>query len=131
MICLDSTFIIDFLRNEKSAVKKAEEIKDKDVVTTTVNVFEVALGVHSAKDSSEAKMVKFMELAENLDILDFDTESSFRASKIASDLIRSGKMISAMDCLIAGTMLSNGCTEVITKDRSHFGRISGITVSDY
>ena len=41
MICLDSTFIIDFLRNDPKAIKKAEEIKNEVIVTTSINVFEV------------------------------------------------------------------------------------------
>ena len=43
MRCLDTTFLIDFLKNDKSAVNKASEIKEDALVTTSINIFEVLL----------------------------------------------------------------------------------------
>ena len=49
MKCLDATFLIDFLRNDRSAINKALEIKEEVLVTTSINIFEVLLGIYRKK----------------------------------------------------------------------------------
>lgn len=131
MICLDSTFLIDFLRNDLLAIKKLSEFKDEVLVTTTINVFEVMFGLHILKRDVSKKLDSFNYLTSNLDIFNFDLKSSFIASKIASELVKEGKEINAMDSLVAGIMLSNGCNKIITRDKEYFSRIKGIKVEEY
>ena len=131
MKCLDSTFLVDFLRNDKSAINKALEIKEEALVTTSVNIFEVLLGIYRKKKNSEAELEQFKKLISKLDVLYFDTESSFISSRITADLISEGKEINAMDCLTAGAMLSKNCNAIVTRNKEHFQRIKGITVEGY
>ena len=131
MKCLDTTFLIDFLKNDRSAVNKALEIKDDILITTSVNIFEVLLGIYRKKETTKEKLEKFKKLMNNLDILYFDVESSFLASKITADLINQGKEINAMDCLVAGTFLSKNCHSIVTRDKEHFQRIKGVKVEGY
>ena len=44
MICVDTSCIIDFLKNEKEAVNIIDKHKD-ELVTTDINVFEVFMGI--------------------------------------------------------------------------------------
>ena len=131
MKCLDTTFLIDFLKNDVGAINKALEIKDEALATTTINIFEVLLGVHRKKHVAEGEVEKFKKLIGNFDIFYFDIESSFLASKITADLISQGKEINAMDCLVAGTMISKNCHNIVTRDKEHFQRIKGIKVEGY
>lgn len=131
MICLDSTFLIDFLRNEPFAVKKVSELKDEVLVTTTVNIFEVMFGLRILKGDVSKKWGSFKYLIDNLDVFNLDLESSFNASKIASELVKEGKEINAMDSLVAGIILSNNCNKIVTRDKEHFNRIKGIKIEDY
>ena len=131
MRCLDATFLIDFLKNDKSAVDKASEIKEDALVTTSINIFEVLLGIYRKKEPARDEMEKFIRLISNFDILNFDMESSFTASKITADLIRQGREIDAMDCLTAGAMLSKNCNTIVTRNKEHFQRIKGIKVEGY
>ena len=131
MICLDSTFLIDFLRNESFAVKKVSELKDEVLVTTTINIFEVMFGLHILKGDVSKKWGSFKYLIDNLDVFNLDLESSFNASKIASDLVKEGKEINAMDCLVAGIMLMNNCNMIVTRDKEYFNRVKGIKVEHY
>ena len=131
MKCLDTTFLIDFLRNDKSAISKALEIKDDALVTTSVNIFEVLLGIYRKKKNSEAELEQFKKLINKIDVLYFDTESSFISSKMTADLISEGKEIGAMDCLTAGAMISKNCHIIVTRNKEHFQRIKGIKVEGY
>ena len=45
MICLDSDFIVDVLKQSKNAVLKFESLKDEIVVSTEVNYFELLYGL--------------------------------------------------------------------------------------
>lgn len=131
MKCLDTTFLIDFLKNDKSAVEKALELKDEEIFTTSINVFEVLLGIYRRKAGQQVELENFKKLIGNFDVLHFDARSSFIASKITADLISEGREINAMDCLVAGTMLSKNCRNIVTRDKEHFQRIKGIRVEGY
>ena len=131
MKCLDATFLIDFLRNDKFAINKALEIKEEVLVTTSINIFEVLLGIYRKKKNTEAELEQFKKLISKLDVLNFDTESSFISSKITADLISEGKEIDAMDCLTAGAMISKNCNAIVTRNKEHFQRIKGIKVEVY
>ena len=131
MRCLDSTFLVDFLRNDKSAINKALQIKDDILVTTSINVFEVLLGIYRKKESRRDELENFKKLIGNLDILYFDTKASFAASKISADLMNQGREIDAMDCLTAGTIMSQNCDTIVTRNKEHFQRIKGIKVEGY
>ena len=131
MKCLDATFLIDFLRNDRSAINKALEIKDDALVTTSINIFEVLLGIHRKRKSSEHEMEQFKKLISKLDVLYFDTDASFISSKITADLISEGKEIDAMDCLTAGIMISKNCNAIVTRNKEHFQRIKWIKVEGY
>ena len=131
MKCLDTTFLIDFLRNEPPAVKKLLEFDEEELATTTINVFEIMLGICLAKDNAERKLNEFEKLINNLDILSFDFKSSVSSSRIVADLIKKGETIDDLDGLIAGCMLAHGSDTVVTRDAKHFSRIKGIKVENY
>ena len=52
MICLDSDFIIDYLRGKKEAVDIIEKFGE-EAVTTEINIFEVFYGIYLRKDFKE------------------------------------------------------------------------------
>ena len=63
MKCLDTTFLIDFLKNDRRAINKALEIKDQSLFTTSVNVFEVLLGIYRKKTATESEFEQFKKIA--------------------------------------------------------------------
>ena len=132
MICLDSTFIIDFLKNREEAIEAGAKIKEDVLMTTTINIFEILFGILRKKQANHNKEIEgLMKFISGVTILDFNYKSSVRASEIASDLVKKGIPIETNDCLIAGTMLSNSCIRIITRDIEHFQRIKGIKVEGY
>lgn len=132
MICLDSSFLIDFLKKDRAATQKIKEISDDNSFgVTAISVFEVALGFYLMKDGHAQKYDKFRELISNLEVLELDLNSAILSSKISATLTREGNMVDQADCLIAGTMLSRGMNQILTKNERHFSRVKGIKVISY
>ncbi len=127
---LDSTFLIDFLREDPDAVEIASKISSESLATSSINIFEVMLGINLDKRKTDAKLKKFNGLISNFDILSFDKEDSFAASEIASSLMKKGQAINDLDFLIAGIMKSHNIIEIITRDK-HFSKIKEIKVITY
>lgn len=131
MICLDTSVIVDFLRNNSDAIEALNEINGEQLATTTINIYEIVLGILRKKTNYNKEFASLMKLAGNLSILELNYDSSFKAAEIGSDLIKRGMEIQSNDCLIAGVMLSNDCNRIITRDKEHFQRIKGIRVEGY
>jgi len=129
MILLDSSFIIDFIRNDQSAVNKLDALKDNVLFTTGINVFEVFFGLYAKDRKKDIDILK--EFFNNLTIINLDYKSAMTASKIGSELSKTGKIIELNDILIAGMMLANGCNSILTRNKEHFSRIKGLNVISY
>jgi len=127
---LDSTFLIDFLRSDSKAVSIASKLSNEFLATSSINIFEVMLGIYLDSNKSEEKLNKFRDLVNNLNIFSFEVDDSLIASRIAAQLIKDGGMIDDLDSLIVGVMKANNIFEIITRDK-HFSRIKGIKVLSY
>ena len=125
---LDTTFLIDVLRDRKEAVEKAKELERsfEPVRTTTISVFELWQGV---KDLAEERE-DIGNLLSSLGMLPFDLESAFLAGDIQRRLIKTGEGIDPEDSMIAGIVLKNKET-ILTKNVKHFGRIQGLKIETY
>jgi len=133
MILLDTSFLIDLLRQRKNAIDKAVEIVNRDSLATTyVNIYELLIGVYSKKDANYGEMLKTIEnLTEKIDILTLEKASTIKSAKIGGELMLKGQIIGDTDNMIAGIALSNGINIVVTRDKEHFERIKGIKVESY
>ena len=129
MICLDSSFIIDFIRNDENAILKLDSLKHEVLVTTGINVFEVFFGLYAKGRHKDIDHIK--EFFDNLNIIDLTRDSAMIASKIGADLVKTGKIIELNDILISGIIIANGCNKVLTKNKEHFSRINGLNVISY
>ncbi len=88
MVGVDTTFLIDFFRNDSNAIKLLEELsKSKErIVTTVINMAELYKGafLHS---NTEKKLEEIKELKNLLIIFDMRIESAKYYGKIYADLI--------------------------------------------
>lgn len=132
MKCLDSTFIVDILRNKPKAKQKYIEISKDLIVTTIINLYELMSGVYLTKDKNYDKHLGVLnEFLRHIDILELSLLSVEKASKINGELSSEGKKIDDLDILTAGICLSNGCDVIITENAKHFSRIKGLRVESY
>lgn len=133
MILLDTTFLIDLLKERDNAIEKAKELIANEVmVTTYINVYELLLGVYSVKEIDHEKKLQDVErLLDKLNILTLNKNSTIQSAKIGGNLSLIGQIMGDLDNMIAGIALSNGINTIITRDKEHFKRIKGIKVESY
>jgi len=125
---LDTSFIIDLLRNKKEAVEIAINIEQsfEPIGTTTITVFEILQGI---KDAEKEKK-EINTLLSSLGIFPFDLESAFIAGDIQKELVKHGEMIAPEDCMIAGIVIKNK-EVLLTRNTKHFGRIRDLKLEGY
>lgn len=132
MICLDSSFIIDFLKNDKSAIKIYEKYINEEFYISEITIFEVATGfLYSEYTNKNSNFDTFIDFISNFQILSTLNLHSLEAARINASLIFQGKTIEPNDCIIAGTMIANNVKKIITKNKKHFSKIKGIEVLSY
>ena len=132
MICLDTSFLVDLLRNKKEAVEKLDKLSPNTIATTRINIFEILLGAFLRGQKDPQKFSeKAKPLLDKIEVLEFDESPCIQSARIKSHLISSGKEIETTDCMIAGIMLANGCNTIISKNKDHFERIKEICVEGY
>ena len=63
MILLDTTFLIDLLKERKNAVDKAVKLADRDkLATTCVNIYELLIGIYSKKNMDQEKKLESIKI---------------------------------------------------------------------
>ena len=127
----DTSFIIDVLVGDKTAIQKAREIEDKGmpIMVSVITLFELYVGITLSKKASEEKN-RINTVLESLPLLNFDLESSKEAGKIYGDKINAGIKIDSEDAMIAGIAKVKG-VKVITRNLKHFQGIDGVTIEKY
>lgn len=129
MVCIDTNFLVALERRDKDALEKMQELEDNhDVVyTTAVTVAECYRGAYGSKDRTRA-LNDIKGLLDRFAILHLDYESG----KIWGELAQSLKSntIGDRDLFIASIAVSNKQV-LITKNRKHFERVSGLLVEGW
>ena len=130
MICLDSNFIVDFLRQEQNAVLKMESLKGENVVSTEVNYLEVLYGILIKKQIPQKEFILAQEFFDSMSNMPLDHAGAYNTAEIATHLKKTGQEIQLTDAMVAGICLSNNCS-ILTKNAKHFSRIKGLKVETY
>lgn len=122
MKCLDTSFLIDTLRGDMGAVRKARELDEVGPnATTEVNVFELVYGVHRGKLAGRrARLAQVERLLSRLITLPLNHEAALKAGEVLGKLAREGKEVSVLDGLAASIALTHGCEAIVTRNVEHF-----------
>ena len=126
--CLESNFIIDLLNGKENAVQVYEEIKNASFTITaiaSVALFEILRG----KEQNQAKIKRFEELRQTLEVLSFGEREAEEASQIEKIIHQNGFTISAIDLLIGATAKTNGA--ILLSNDSDYDRIEGLQLKNY
>ena len=126
-ICLDTDFLINFLRNKKEEVEfvKTHEINN-ELATTYINIFELYYGAHKSNKTQD-NLNAIQLLLNRMNILNLSNDSANKAGEILAKLEKQGKLIDFRDLLI-GTIASVNNYPIKTKNTKHFGMIDGLTI---
>ena len=125
---MDTDIIINFLKNEKKAVKLITSLieKGEPLATTSVNEFELWKGVFKSKSKHTEESVK--NFLDRTNIFDLDSKASKKAAEIYELLSSKGNIVDALDVMIASIAIVNN-EHILTENRKHFERIPGIKLS--
>ncbi len=131
-ITVDSTFIIDVLRNNAAALSKSRELdrrREAKVFTTPV-IYAVTAGLQFSRSRTEA--AAFRALASQFAVLPFDEPSAIRAADIRAELMRFGRVKGHVDVMIAGIAAEGGHV-LVTRDRDfhQIAKATGLAIESY
>ncbi len=127
----DTSFLIDIMKSDKEAIKKAEEIEKKGstIAVTSISIFELFVGVTlSIKQDRERN--KINTILKGLPIISFDEDSAIEAGKIFAQRKKDGSTIEPEDSMIAG-ICSRRNEILITRNIKHFNDIEGLRIESY
>ena len=128
-ICLDTDFLVNFLRNQKEEVEfiKKNEI-NKDLATTYINLFELYYGAYKSNEK-ENNLKAIALLLSRINVLDFSINSVKKAGEVLAKLEKEGNIIEFRDLFI-GTIALTSDYSIKTKNIKHFSRIDGLNIVD-
>lgn len=127
MIIVDTSFLIDFFRG----IQSTKPYANNDFVTTTISFHEIMTGIKRKKAKKEKQY--FTRFFGEIPLLCFDRKAAEYSSEISAKLASIGKSVNALDILIAGIALSNGISEILTKDSDflEIQKVCDIDVLEY
>lgn len=127
----DTTFLIDIMKDEAAAVKKAKNLEEVGIAIQVgaPTIFELYVGVALSKKSEEEKS-KINETISGLPQLPLDYDSAVAGGEIYGEKSKSGSTIDPEDAMLAGISRVKG-EPLITRNLKHFSGIRGVKVETY
>ena len=130
MIALDTTAIIDLFKEDSSLLKTIKNI-DEEFMTTSINQQEIYFGLDANNTSHQEEEEHYNSFFNNLMVYPHESEGIKKASNIFWNLNKKGIQIGKFDCMIAGILMANNITTILTKNIKHFNKIDGLKVMGY
>ena len=127
---LDTNFIIDLMDGKESAVKRLNELLEKNEpqLIGTPTVFELWSGIAHSQKPTEEK-AKILQVLTAQAVVPLDQPSAEVAGEIDGRLAREGKTIDPEDCMLAG--IAKIRNQRILSNDKHFERIKEVVVEKY
>jgi tRNA(fMet)-specific endonuclease VapC len=135
MIILDTNACIDYLNGREEIQNVLTEQEDL-VHITSITAYEVKIGLERTKRKISEKRYNelykiWLKFISSMEVFPLGYKEAEKAAEIYDILESKGNLIDDNDILIAGIMLSNGITKIITKNVKHFEKIERIEIIDY
>ena len=127
---LDTNICIYLIKKKPvSVLNRLSKIKIKEVGISSITLSELEYG--AAKSSNPDKnRVALIQFASLLEIYNYDAQAAREYGIIRADLERSGKIIGAMDMLIAAQ--AKGLNLIlVTNNEKEFNRIPGLKIENW
>lgn len=129
MIGLDTSFVIDFLKDNPGAIEIAGKLESEGFAVSPITIYEVLVGIYSlsTKPGSDEPALEFFDRIETIPLTSI---SAKLGAKTAASLRQEGTTIHSTDMLIAADLMFHGCQSIISNDKD-FTRIKGLKVINY
>lgn len=129
-ILLDTNICIYIIKDSPKSVRaKLGEYKSGDVFLSTITQAELYFGVEKSKFKN-ANLSSLNAFLSFFPVLNFDEKSAIEYAKIRTNLEKSGKIIGAMDMLIASIAISNDIT-LVTNNTKEFERVPNLRLENW
>lgn len=130
MVCLDSSFLIDFFRGKQGAVEYLSQLGDsKEILTVAApTVFELVQGAALAGSEKERQGIR--DFLKTVVTLPLGQEEAWAAGEVSGSLILSGEEVAPVDLLI-GAIARFHDESILTRNTKHFAKIPGLRVEEY
>lgn len=128
---LDTSFLIDVMNDDRSALSKVDEIEAANIeqVIPVMTLQELYIGV-GASELPERERRKIEAVVETRPILPTSEGIARKAGRIDGQLRKDGRPINVGDATIGATGIVRD-EPVLTGDPNHFERIPGLDVVSY
>lgn len=127
---LDTNICIYLIKNKPMNVQKYfNKIELGNIFLSSISVAEIYYGIAKSLKKNE-NLIAFEQFLLPLEILDFNKADSLEYGKIRSNLEVKGKLIGAMDMLIAAQAKSNNLI-LVTNNEKEFKRIEGLKIENW
>ncbi len=126
---LDTDLLVGFLRNDKDALIKINELNDsgEKLTITSITCFELYKGAYKSS-SAEKNLNLVSELINKINnVMVVDLVASRITAKIYIYLEKRGLILDLPDILIGAIALANNET-IVTRNANHFKRIPDLNV---
>lgn len=131
MPVLDTSFVIDFLRGDSSAVRLFKLLAQQGAPlgVTPYTHFELYAGIgRSRRPQDEKAAVEGM--LRGLAVFPFDPEAARMAGLLDAQLAAKGTAVGVIDLLIGSVAIHHG-EPIVTRNKAHFEPIAGLEILTY
>jgi tRNA(fMet)-specific endonuclease VapC len=129
-LMLDTNICIYLIKGKPTqALSRLKEFNLGDVFVSSITLSELEYGVAKSGNPQQNRDALDAFLAP-LEILPFSGEAAYRYGQIRAFLEKEGKVIGAMDMLIAAHAVSASMT-LVTNNIKEFGRIPGLRLENW
>ena len=133
MIHLDTSFVVDLLREARKqpglASQLLDSIRGEEVVVSVFVLCELYAGAELARDPVQEKRA-VEHLCGGLNVRIPDQKVALVYGQLLATLQKAGKSIATMDLLIAAAALLDHAP-LVTRNLGHFNRVPGLAVRSY
>jgi len=125
MLCLDSSFLIDYLHGRDHALAFLETRPNAEYVVPTLALWELYAGAERS-DKQGDSIAAIDDSLDWIDVIGFNRSAAQEGARIRAQLFEQGRQINAVDVLIAGVALNCGA-DLVAMDRD-FEHVDGLNV---
>lgn len=130
MYMLDTNICIYIIKNRPvNVIERFRTLKPSDVCISSVTFAELEYGVAKSV-MPERNMDALAMFVSPLEIVPFDSQAAAVYGKISAELERAGRVIGAMDMLIAAHAISLNIP-LVTNNTKEFERVGGLYAENW
>ena len=130
MYLLDTNICIFLIKKKNPLlIEKLKKYYNKGIFISSLTLVELEYGVENS-DHIEKNRLSLIEFLTIFEILNFEQKDTQSYGMIKSDLRKSGKMIGAIDALLAAQAISRNLI-FVTNNTKEFERINNLRIEDW